>query len=209
MPQQGTIPIISSMTTSIVFVIILIISIILHEVAHGYVADRLGDPTARLQGRLSLNPLVHIDWLGSVILPLFLVLSNASFILGWEKPVPFNPYNFKNPRWGGLIVALAGPLTNIVLAVIGSVVLNTIPLGIGGTLLFTGLVIVNIALAVFNLVPIPPLDGHHILFALIPDEYHHIKVWLRKYSFVILIVFVIYGWRFIAPIIDYVSGFLL
>ena len=195
--------------SDIIFVVILIISIILHEVAHGYTADKLGDPTARLAGRLSLNPLVHVDWIGSVILPFFLVISGSPFILGWAKPVPFNPYNMKNPRWGGLIVALAGPLTNLALAVLGSMALHLLGFGIGGTMIFTSLIITNIALAIFNLVPIPPLDGHHVLFALIPQEFEHIKQWLRKYSFIILIVFIIYGWELIAPIIIGLAEFLL
>jgi len=194
---------------SIIFVVILIISIILHEIAHGYAADKLGDPTARLQGRLSLNPLVHIDWLGSVILPAFLVISGSPFILGWAKPVPFNPYNFKSPRWGGLIVAIAGPLTNLALAIIGSIMLNTLALGVGGTMILTSLIITNVALAIFNLVPIPPLDGHHILFALIPEEFEHIKQWLRKYSFIILIIFIVYGWQLIAPLIIGLANLLL
>ena len=194
---------------SIIFVVILIISIILHEVAHGYTADKLGDPTARLQGRLSLNPLVHVDWLGSVILPFFLVISGSPFILGWAKPVPFNPYNMKNPRWGGLIVAIAGPLTNLALAGIGSIILHSVGLGVGGTMLFTSLVITNVALAIFNLVPIPPLDGHHVLFALIPKEFEHIKQWLRKYSMVVLVAFIFFGWQLIAPIIIGLANILL
>lgn len=187
--------------SNLLFIVILIISIVLHEIAHGYVADRLGDPTARLQGRLSLNPLVHLDWLGSVILPFILVVSGAPFIIGWAKPVPFNPYNFKNPKWGAVIVALAGPLTNIIIAIAASVIIHTIPFGTAGLLFFTAVIITNIALAIFNLVPVPPLDGHHVLFALIPDRFEHIKHALRQYSFIILIVFVLYGWKFIAPVI--------
>lgn len=187
--------------SNLLFIVILILSIVLHEIAHGYVADRLGDPTARLQGRLSLNPLVHLDWFGSVILPLLLVFSGAPFILGWAKPVPFNPYNFKNPKWGAVLVAMAGPITNIIIAIIAATVIHTIPFGEAGILFFTAVIITNIALAVFNLVPVPPLDGHHLLFALIPDRYRHIKNMLRQYSFIILIIFVIYGWKFIAPVI--------
>lgn len=194
---------------SIIFVVVLIISIILHEIAHGYAADRLGDPTARLAGRLSLNPLVHIDWIGSVILPFFLVISGAPFILGWAKPVPFNPYNMKNPRIGGMIVAIAGPLTNLALAVVGSVALHAGVFGIGGSYFLTSLIITNVALAIFNLVPIPPLDGHHLLFGIIPARFEHIKQFLRKYSFVILIVFVVYGWKFISPIIMKLSALLI
>lgn len=194
---------------SIIFVVVLIVSIILHEIAHGYTADRLGDPTARLAGRLSLSPLVHIDWIGSVILPFFLVISGAPFILGWAKPVPFNPYNMKNPKTGGMIVAIMGPLTNIALAIIGSIVLHAEIFAEGGEYLLTVLIITNIALAIFNLLPIPPLDGHHLLFGIIPDRFNHIKEFLRKYSFIILIVFVMYGWKFISPIILSLSGLLL
>jgi Zn-dependent protease len=138
-----------------------------------------------------------------------LVISGSPFILGWAKPVPFNPYNFKSPRWGGLIVAAAGPITNLLIAGIGSIMLHTLGLGIGGTMILTSLIITNVALAIFNLVPIPPLDGHHILFALIPNEFDHIKQWLRKYSFIILIVFIVYGWQLISPIIMRLADILL
>jgi Zn-dependent protease len=193
----------------IIFVIVLIISIILHEIAHGYAADKLGDPTARLQGRLSLNPLVHIDWVGSVILPFFLVISGAPFVLGWAKPVPFNPYNMKNPKTGAMLVAIAGPLVNIALAIFGSFVFHLDIFGMGGNYFLMSLVITNIALAVFNLLPIPPLDGHHLLFGIIPERFNYIKQSLLKYSFVILIIFVIYGWKFISPVIMYLANLLL
>jgi len=195
--------------SSIVFVVVLILSVVFHEVAHGYAADALGDPTARLQGRLSLNPLVHLDWVGSVILPFILIVSGAPFVLGWAKPVPFNPYNFKNPRWGGALVALAGPATNLVIAVIGSILMLTIDPGVGGTLVLTSLVVTNVALAVFNLVPIPPLDGHHVLFAVIGERFAEVTTFLRRYSMIVLILFVLYGWHLIAPIIYLVSNVLL
>ena len=187
--------------SDLLFIVILIFSIVLHEIAHGWVADRLGDPTARLQERLTLNPLAHLDWVGSVILPLILVFTGAPFIIGWAKPVPFNPYNFKDPKWGAVWVAIAGPLTNIAIAVASAIIIHTIPFGEAGILFFTAVIITNIALAIFNLVPVPPLDGHHILFALIPDRFNHIKLALRQYSFVILIIFVLYGWKFISPLI--------
>ncbi|MCI5051271.1 MAG: site-2 protease family protein [Candidatus Pacebacteria bacterium] len=186
---------------NIIFVVVLIISVVLHEIAHGYAADKLGDPTARLQGRLSLNPLVHLDWLGSVILPFLLIVSGAPFVLGWAKPVPFNPYNMKNPKWGGAIVAIAGPLTNIAIAIVGAITLQLFSFSAGALFFITSVIITNIALAVFNLVPIPPLDGHHILYALLPSRFNHIKDFLRRYSFIILIIFVVYGWQFISPII--------
>src|SRR5690606_31297573 len=108
---------------------------------------------------------------------------------------------FKNPKWGAVWVAIAGPLTNIAIAVVSAIIVHTIPFGEAGILFFTAVIITNIALAIFNLVPVPPLDGHHILFALIPDRFNHIKLALRQYSFVILIIFVLYGWKFISPVI--------
>ncbi|MFT7328126.1 MAG: Zn-dependent protease [Crocinitomicaceae bacterium] len=194
---------------SIIFIIVLIISVILHEVAHGYMADRLGDPTPRLAGRLSLNPLVHIDWLGSVVLPLFLVISGSPFLIGWAKPVPFNPYNLSSKRWGGLLVAIAGPITNLMLALLGALALHFAGFGQGGIYLLQSLIITNIALAIFNLVPIPPLDGHHILFALIPERFNAFKLALKKYSLAILVAFIIFGWQLIEPIIMYIARLLI
>ena len=193
----------------ILFVMILIISVVFHEVAHGYTADKLGDPTPRIAGRLTLNPLVHLDWFGSVILPALLILSGAPFILGWAKPVPFNPYYFKNSRWDAVKVALAGPLTNIVIALLAAVLLQILPIGIIGAAFLELTVVMNIALAVFNLVPVPPLDGHHVLFAFIPDQYNHIKESLRRYAFPILIVFLLVGLDLIEPIIFGLSNVLL
>lgn len=186
---------------NVLFIIILIFSIILHEIAHGWMADRLGDPTARLEGRLSLNPLVHIDWFGSVILPFFLVISGAPFVLGWAKPVPFNVYNLRNKKWGGALVALAGPVTNITLAIVFALLLHVIPVSVFMSSFFMGIIVTNIALAVFNLIPVPPLDGHHILFALLPHQFDGLKSQLRRYAWPILFVFVMFGWHLISPII--------
>ncbi|MAQ77253.1 site-2 protease family protein [Candidatus Campbellbacteria bacterium] len=193
----------------ILFVVILIISVVFHEVAHGYTADKLGDPTARIAGRLTLNPLVHLDWFGSVILPALLIISGAPFILGWAKPVPFNPHYFKNPRWDAVKVAVAGPLTNIGIAILAVLVLSLASMGPLGTSFLQLTVVMNVALAIFNLLPIPPLDGHHVLFALIPEQYRHIKESLRRYAFPILIAFLFIGLDIIEPVIFGISNFLL
>ncbi len=160
------------MQPDVVFVIaVLILSVVLHEVSHGYVAEMLGDPTARLAGRLTLNPLRHLDPLGSVILPLLLVFSGAKILVGWAKPVPYNPYNLSNQRYGEALVAGAGPAVNIALALFFGMALRFLaPAGLSPAAveLASVIVYVNLLLAFFNLVPIPPLDGSKVLLALLP-----------------------------------------
>ncbi|MFA7302434.1 MAG: site-2 protease family protein [Candidatus Paceibacterota bacterium] len=149
--------------------IILIISIILHEVAHGYAANALGDPTARLAGRLTLNPIPHIDPLGSVVLPALLVFTGSPVFFGWAKPVPYNPYNLTHRRWGETLVALAGSATNILLALVFSLLIRldlglpTAAVSFAATVAF-----VNLFLGLFNLIPFPPLDGFTALRAALP-----------------------------------------
>jgi len=155
---------------TIFFLIALIFSIIIHEVSHGYAAAMLGDPTARLQGRLTLNPLPHIDPIGSILLPALLVLTHAPFLFGWAKPVPYNPYNLNNKRWGEAIVAGAGPGVNLLLAIMFGLVVR---FGMGSLStqfisLAALIVYINILLAFFNLLPIPPLDGSKLLKSLLP-----------------------------------------
>jgi len=163
------------MQPDFVFIIlILILSVVIHEVSHGYAAQMLGDPTAKLAGRLTLNPLKHLDPLGSVIIPALLVLSNASFLIGWAKPVPYNPYNLRNARWGEAIVAGAGPLTNIFIALVFGLLIRfgiTYEiLSISFVEIASYVVFINILLAIFNLLPIPPLDGSKVLKSVLPYE---------------------------------------
>lgn len=157
--------------TSIALIIALIFSVILHEMAHGYAANWLGDPTARLAGRLTANPIPHIDPLMSVIIPGILVATGSPLIFGAAKPVPYNPYNLRNQKWGEAIVAAAGPAMNILLAVIFALLIRYSDVfGFGQTFmkLSFSIVILNIFLAFFNLLPIPPLDGSKILPRLLP-----------------------------------------
>ncbi|MBI3986428.1 MAG: site-2 protease family protein [Lentisphaerae bacterium] len=169
-------------------VVALILSIILHEVAHGYVAYKLGDPTAKRAHRLTLNPLAHIDLFGSIILPLFLVLSHSQVLFGWAKPVPFNPAYFKEPRKGIMLVGAAGPATNFALAVVCGALLRAAPLIPDLlTLFLIFMCVTNVVLGVFNLIPIPPLDGSRVVLGLLPDDW--VEPYQRLERFGILIIF--------------------
>lgn len=154
----------------IFFFLALIFSIIIHEVSHGFAAEMLGDPTARLQGRLTLNPIPHIDPIGSILVPAILFFSHAGFLFGWARPVPYNPYNLNNRKWGEAIVAAAGPGSNLIIAIafglivrFGGVVLPFSFIKLAGMIVF-----INIMLAFFNLIPLPPLDGSKLLKAMLP-----------------------------------------
>jgi Zn-dependent protease len=156
--------------TDFVMIFVLIISVIIHEVAHGYAANWLGDPTARLAGRLTLNPMVHLDPMMSVILPGLLIVTGSP-IFGAAKPVPYNPYNLTNQKWGEAIVAVAGPAANILIAIIFALIIRSVsvfPLSDSFIHLSLDIIKLNIFLALFNLVPIPPLDGSKILPRLLP-----------------------------------------
>ncbi len=156
---------------TILIIAALIMSIVLHEMAHGYAANWLGDPTARLQGRLSGNPLVHLDPIGSVLVPALLFFGNAGILFGWAKPVPYNPYNLRDQKWGEAIVAAAGPAINIALALFFALLIRfDALLGLPGSFIEIAayVVYINILLAFFNMIPIPPLDGSKILKALLP-----------------------------------------
>ncbi|RME58239.1 site-2 protease family protein [Candidatus Parcubacteria bacterium] len=152
--------------------VVLVFSIIVHEVMHGYVADQLGDPTARMAGRLSLNPLHHIDPVGSVMLPLFLVLAHTGIVFGWAKPVPYNPHNlYKDYRFGPLKVALAGPASNLLLAGLFGVLARALPSQSTLFAFFAVITYINLVLAVLNLIPVPPLDGSKIFSVLAPRAF--------------------------------------
>lgn len=190
--------------------IVLIFSIMIHEIAHGAMALRLGDDTAQKMGRLTLNPLKHIDPIGSIILPLMLLIFRSPFLIGWAKPVPYNPNQLKNPRSGSVWVALAGPLSNIILAVFFGLILRFFTLPEEFVALIVIIVYINLLLAVFNLVPVPPLDGSKLLFYLIPDRYFHIKIWLEQFGFLILLLLVFSGaLQWLAPIIKYIFGLIV
>ena len=203
------------------FIIILLYSVIIHEVSHGMAALWLGDTTAKYAGRLNLNPLKHLDIWGSFIVPVMMFLT-VGFAFGWAKPVPYNPYNLRNQKWGPALVALAGPISNIVLALAASVLagLVFIPLSIKKEIVFNALspsgaapliagsagsiifellvviVIINVVLAFFNLIPIPPLDGSKVLFSVF-NLRTETMLMLEQFGFFFLLIFILF---FSAPL---------
>ncbi|HOX61177.1 MAG TPA: site-2 protease family protein [Candidatus Magasanikbacteria bacterium] len=193
--------------SSLFFLVVIIVSAIMHEYAHGWMADRLGDPTARLAGRLTLNPIAHIDPMGTIFMPLILLfVSGGSFMFAFAKPVPFNPYNLRNGKWGPAYVALAGPLSNLLLAAVFGALVRFLPFSVL-TSFFSLIVYANVLLATFNLVPIPPLDGSKVLFAVLPPSYSHVVVFLERYSLIILLAFLFFGASVLSPITMAVYSF--
>ncbi|KKW14721.1 MAG: Peptidase M50 [Parcubacteria group bacterium GW2011_GWA2_50_10b] len=182
---------------------VLIMSIVIHEVSHGYAASLLGDQTARYQGRLTLNPVKHLDFVGSILVPTISYLLGG-FIIGWAKPVPYNPYNLRPGRWSEAIVAGAGPLSNISLALIFGLLLRfgasagwVSPAFVQITAV---IVFINLILAVFNLMPIPPLDGSKLLFALFPEKMLGFRAFFERYGLILVLFLVFFLWQFIFPL---------
>ncbi|MCH8741511.1 site-2 protease family protein [Patescibacteria group bacterium] len=186
---------------------ILLFSVVIHEVSHGLMADYLGDPTARYAGRLTLNPIKHLDPFGSVIVPLFLLLLKSPILFGWAKPVPINPHNLRDQKYGSAKVALAGPAANLALALVFGLTLRFIPVladNPGIYLMFSYIVFINILLAVFNLLPVPPLDGSHILFTFLPYSLQKIKIFLNQFGLFILLFIFFFFFRWVIHIVNLV-----
>lgn len=207
------------LATSIFSLVVLIISIVIHEVAHGYAANALGDPTAKLSGRLTLNPIPHIDLMGSILIPAFLILTHSNIMFGWAKPVPYNPYNLKNQRWGEAIVGAAGVATNLLLAVVFALITRVaVSYGMpafanaAATISF-----VNLFLGLFNLLPIPPIDGYTVLRGMLPYKY---SLAFRQFEdrlhqgglFTLVMVLFLFSYFFAGPFsqfVNYVFQFLI
>ncbi len=186
-------------------IIILIFSVVIHEVSHGYAAYMQGDNTAKFAGRLTLNPLKHLEWFGSFFLPIISYFLGG-FIIGWAKPVPFNPYNLRNQKWGEAVVAVAGPLANVTLAVFfGLLIRFGILSQFGDAFVYIAsmIVFINLILAMFNLVPIPPLDGSKILFSLLPYSMQNVRNFLEKNGYIFIIFFIFFLWQFIIPLVSW------
>lgn len=181
-----------------------------HEISHGAVAYYLGDDTAKRLGRLTLNPISHIDPVGSIILPLLLSIPRLfglpTIIIGWAKPVPYDPRNLKNPKTGAGLIALAGPASNLLLAVVFTILLKLVivfKLSLGLALAFQIIIFINLLLAVFNLFPVPPLDGSKILFALLPDGAYKLQIFMERNSLVIILLFLFFGLNYLGNLVAF------
>ncbi len=188
--------------TAVIFLFMIVIvffSIIIHEIAHGLMAERHGDPTARMMGRITLNPIPHIDPIGTILLPGIMILMSLLFgsslvIFGWAKPVPINPRNLNNPKRDMMWIGISGPAANFGIAIFLAVVFRLLvrEVSLGGIILFYG-VAINLLLAVFNLIPIPPLDGSRILSGLLPERYSYRMSQIEPFGFIILIILLMGG----------------
>jgi Zn-dependent protease len=190
-----------SNATDILFqVIVLVMSVVIHEVSHGVAAYALGDKTAKYHGRLTLNPIAHLDLYGSILIPGLLILTRSPFLIGWAKPVPYNPYNLRNQKWGPAIVGVAGPASNLCIALAFGLwlraanigIFSFIPIGTLQEFAYIAMLItsINIFLAIFNLVPIPPLDGSKVLFAVAPYRWARQLAQFEAMGWIFLIVFI-------------------
>ncbi|MGC8981354.1 MAG: site-2 protease family protein [Minisyncoccia bacterium] len=191
----------------LVIIIAVLYSIIFHELAHGYVADFLGDYTPRYSGRLTLNPIMHLDPIGSIMLPIFTFLTGG-FIFGWAKPVPINPFNFKNPKRDMALVGIAGPLTNIVLALILALffkLLLFLNIPLNQDIFFT-IIRINLILAIFNLLPIPPLDGSRVFLSFLPLEK---QIYLEQFGIIFIFIFIFFAFPLIIKIVDLLLNLIL
>lgn len=179
-----------------------LVALTVHEFSHAFAANRLGDPTAKYLGRLSLNPLKHIDWFGTVTLPLMLMLMRSPFVFGWAKPVPVNPYNLKG-KYGESWVSLAGPAANFIVAALLVLVLKITPDYVIASWtkdflkLIIYVIVINVTFGVFNLIPIPPLDGSKILIDILPASQNRVKEFLNRYGIMLLMLFILFGGSFL------------
>lgn len=185
--------------------IIILFSAIIHEYMHGWMADRLGDSTARDAGRLTLNPIAHIDIWGSILMPAMIFIgTGGGLIFGYAKPVPFNPYNLKDQKYGVAKVAIAGPLANLITALFFGLILRFVPgLNMVMASFLAAIVQINLVLMIFNLLPIPPLDGAKVLMPFLSYDLQTKLLKFEQYGFILVLIFVFFGFPIIIPIINF------
>lgn len=199
---------------SIIIIIIFLFSVIIHEISHGFMADFLGDPTPRLAGRLTLNPIHHLDPVGSVLVPFLLIIMKTGFIFGWAKPVPVNPHNFHDQKYGKFKVGIAGISANIMLAIVFGIPVRFLPQAVpffqNLNIFFAYIAGINLLLAVFNLFPLPPFDGFHVFFSFSPKLEYKMESFqgVQFISFFIAILFILYvGIPYIVkPLFSLITG---
>ncbi len=196
--------------TILFFLVVVLFSAVIHEYMHGWMADQLGDPTARDAGRLTLNPIAHLDIFGSFLMPLLLYISTAgNLVFGYAKPVPFNPYNLRDQKYGVAKVAIAGPLANFITAIFFGLIIRFIPV-FSPLYVFLAIIIrINIMLMVFNLVPVPPLDGSKVILPFLPYSWQVKYLGLERYGFLLIILFIMFGLTLILPIINFLCNLVI
>lgn len=199
------------MALSVFSLIILLFSVALHEAAHGFAAYKMGDPTAKYEGRLTLNPIKHLDPFGSVLFPaiLLLITGGRGPIFGWAKPVPINPYNFRDQKKGEVVSAIAGPLANIALALFAGLIARFFANIYPVFYLACAICLTNLSLAIFNLIPVPPLDGSHLLINFWPGDELEIRNFFKRYGFVILALMIMFGLDWISPLVFKIFYFIV
>jgi Zn-dependent protease len=187
-------------------ILVLVYSVVIHEVAHGFMANSLGDQTAKHLGRLTLNPIKHLDMFGSFILPLLIFISSGfQAVFGYAKPVPYNPHNLSDQKYGPAKVAFAGPASNLVLAILFGLFFRFLPDALSSGImpdLIRIIIITNINLAIFNLIPVPPLDGHWILMTFLPPRFTNVKMFLYRFSLPLLLFVIFFLFPMIRPIMS-------
>lgn len=187
----------------------LIFGVTAHEFAHAWVGHQLGDTTAKDQGRLTMNPIAHIDPIATLLLPIFLILIGSPVIFAAAKPVPFNPWALQGGRWGAALVAVVGPLTNLMIAGFVALWLQLMPLSAVSATFLLAMVLVNVGLFVFNMIPFPPLDGSRVLYAMAPPSWREVLDRIERMGFAVLLIVMLFGFQYISPYVAKVTTFIV
>lgn len=190
-----------NVTMIFLYIVIVVIALTVHEFCHAWASHMLGDVTAKHSGRLTLNPLAHIDPFSTLLLPVALILLGSPVVFGAAKPVPFNPYAVRYGKWGAALVALAGPFSNLFMAVFIGLYMRFLNIPTSAEIFLLQFMFVNLAFFVFNMIPIPPLDGSRLLYALVPNSMQAIMDNIEKYGIYVVMIFLLISYKFISPLI--------